>query len=209
MQNLPITTIVNPTTETIRRNILGITRHVCLIEYYLHHLQTGTDDPERPHDIVGANNKFELDYLLQTAMQYEGTPGQHCQIIQLAVGRHRNQYHHQKFQLPNPAATPSDMELGAIDAICSMLEPDREYQGGAHTYQNIATMISAHQGHKTPSMQWALREMQQLETPNVLEITDLDHIKNFGIPASVHDIITGRVQETLRLLHEAGYTIRP
>ncbi|MDO8556540.1 MAG: hypothetical protein Q7R96_05210 [Nanoarchaeota archaeon] len=196
-----------PSIPAMRRNILGIVRHVCLIEHFLHELQTGNDDPERPHDITGEHNKFELPFLEATAMQYEGTPGQHCDIIQTAIQKHRRQYHHKKFNLPNPEATKDDMELGAIDVICSLLEPDRTYQGGTHSYQTIADIIRPQLGHKHPWTHWALQEMQKLPLPNVLNIARLDFFPNIGLPRETYHTIRGNVADVLSLAQTEGYDI--
>ena len=52
---------LTPTNEEVGMWLLDTVRHVLHIEYFLNHLALGSNDNERPHDLVGSGNKFECD----------------------------------------------------------------------------------------------------------------------------------------------------
>lgn len=197
-----------PTEDEVRQWLLHTVRHVCHIEYFLHELGLGQNDPERPHDIVGEGNKFEWEVVRGFAVQHRERTTEFFQAnVMPALTRHRCQYHHRKWNEPVDDATPEDMKLGAVDAICSLLE-SRAYQGGVHTFEQILEVTEKNPPHKRPWMRELVPEMRILAAPPVELITALNDIPNIGIPNHLHDIVRQRVDETRRLLKsDHGYAI--
>jgi len=202
-----MTDILVPTADEVHQWLLDTVKHALHIEYFLHQLGLGDKDPERPHDIVGKGNKFEWEVIKGFALQYR-QPKVNFQIhIMPALERHRIQYHHQKWNNPDPNdetkyishATPDDMKVGATDAICSLLE-NREYQGGTHTYDTIVEVAGENNPHKTPWMLEIIPEMRKLQQPNLSLITNLERFPKIGVPNETYDIIADRIQETLKML---------
>ena len=61
---------LEPTDKEIQAWLKSALEHVLSIEYYLHQLKVGKEDPQRPHDIVGPGNKLEWPVLRGFAIQY-------------------------------------------------------------------------------------------------------------------------------------------
>src|SRR3989344_1410181 len=157
-----------PTQQEIRSWLLGTIKHVQHIEYYLEQLQIGKEDPQRPHDIIGAGNKFEWEVIKGFAIQYrDRTQEFFNKHVTPSLERHRCQYHHQKWNNPDQTASNEDMKVGAVDAICSLLEPDREYQGGKHTSMEIDAIIEKNPEYKQIWMREIHAEMQRIASPNL------------------------------------------
>lgn len=182
------------------------TRHVCHIEYYLAALGVGKLDPERPHDIVGPGNKFEWGVIRGFALQArDPMPDFNVEILP-SLELHRIQYHHRRWNNPSqtneadhvPEATADDMRLGAVDAICSMLEP-RDYQGGAHTFKEIAELCEQNPPHKVNWLRELLLQVWDLPKPELGGIS-LEHIPNIGLPRHMHKAIVRRLDETMTQL---------
>lgn len=201
--------ILKPTTEEVRWWLLHVTQHVCHIEYFLSQLGLGSQDPDRPHDIVGVGNKFEWEVLRGFAVQRRDKSQEFFKMyVESSRHKHRCQYHHRRWNEPNAESTPEDMKLGAVDAICSLLE-DREYQGGKHSFSKISEVMARHfSPHAQPWMVQLLPEMRRLATPPIESIISLDDIPNIGIPKDTHDIVRQRVEETrLYLKKDYGYRV--
>jgi hypothetical protein len=197
-----------PTTEEMRRWLLGTLRHVQHIEYYLERLGVGKEDPQRPHDIMGFGNKLEWEVMSGFALQYrDRSPAFFSAYIIPSLERHRCQYHHVKWNAPNPQATSEDMKLGAVDAICSLLEPDREYQGGRHSASQIDDIIEGNPGYKQAWMREVHKEMKRIEAPPLHRIAGLRSFPNVGIVGSTYETIRGRMHDTLAELAERGYLL--
>ncbi len=197
------TNILMPTAEEISRWMRYVTQHVQHIEYFLHELGIGAFDPQRPHDIMGEGNKFEWEVMAGFAVHHRDTSPEFFQShVYPALARHRCQYHHVKWNGVNDKATPDDMKLGAVDAICSLLEP-RAYQGGPHTYDQVLVIAHANPPHHERWLSELVPEMRKLARPRIERITSLDAIPNIGIPKDVHDILCGRIEDTRRYLKEA------
>ena len=193
---------VLPNETEILKWILHVSTHAYNIEYFLQRLQIGSEDPDRPHDIVHAYSKFDWEAVKGFALQYREN-GRELYEQQIMASReyHRQQYHHQKWNQYYPNATEDAMKLGAVDAVCSLLEP-REYQGGVHTYTQIEVIASENPIHKIGWMKYAISEMKRIKQPNLSEITSFSKIPKEGITPETYDIIIGRVQETLTQLKQ-------
>lgn len=98
------------------------------------------------------------------------------------------------------------MKLGAVDAICSLLEP-RAYQGGTHSFDAVLEVAERNPLHKRPWMRELVAEMRKLAPPPIESITSFEHIPNIGIPSAMHDMVRQRVQEGRLLLREHGYLL--
>ena len=194
------------TTDEVRNWLIGTVRHVQHIEYYLELLELGKEDPQRPHDIIGVGNKFESGVIRGFAVQYRDRSQAHFDRYVLpSLERHRCQYHHQKWNNPNPNATDNDMKVGAVDAVCSLLESDRAYQGGKHTPVQINQIIEKNPKHKRSWLREIHSEIQRIEQPNLQLITSLYNFPNIGINRDSYDTLRGRVNDTLKMLEEHGY----
>ncbi len=195
-----------PNEKEIAQWVLETATHTYNAEYFLQTLQLGTDDPDRPHDIVNPYNKFDWEAIKGFPLQYRQNGGKiYRQQIMDSLNYHRNQHHHQKWNRPYPNASKSDMELGAVDAVCSLLEP-REYQDGVHTYEQIKVIARENPAHKRSWMNYAISEMQKIRQPNLVEITSFSKIPKEGITPETRDIIISRMYETLRQLElDHGY----
>ena len=200
---------VLPNETEILQWILETATHTYHIEYFLQKLQVGSEDPDRPHDIVHAYNKLDWEAIKGFALQYrENGDELYKKEIMASRAYHRKQYHHQMWKCLSPNVSADARKLSAVDAICSMLEPleSRKYQGGAHSYPEIKMIIAESAEHQIPWMEEALAEMERIKQPNLLEITSFSKIPKEGITPQTYDIIIGRAHETLRQLeHDHGY----
>ena len=199
---------LRPTEREIRDWLVGTIRHAQHIEYYLENLQLGKEDPQRPHDIIGNGNKFEWEVIRGFALQYrDRSPKFFNRYVAPSLERHRCQYHHLKWNNPNPNATDRDMKVGAVDAVCSLLESDREYQGGKHTPTQINEIIEQNPEHKIPWLRQIHTEIQRIEQPELQMITNLQNFSNIGINAGAYGTICGRISDTIKMLEEHGYKL--
>ncbi len=198
----------NPTPQEIRAWLIGTVHHVQHIEYYLEQLRIGKEDPQRPHDIIGYGNKFEWEVIKGFAIQYRERSQEFFERhVKPSLERHRHQYHHVKWNEQNPTATHEDMKLGAVDAICSLLEPDRTYQGGKHTAIEIETIIEKNPEHKQPWLRLIHAEIQKIEPPQLSIIRNLQDFPNIGIHPTTYNTLKARVHDTLIMLHDHDYNV--
>jgi hypothetical protein len=197
-----------PTRHEIEAWLIGTIKHVQHIEHFLERLQIGKEDPQRPHDIIGHGNKFEWEVIRGFALQYrDRSPEFFDRYVAPSLERHRCQYHHQKWNNPNPIATDEDMKVGAVDAVCSLLEPDREYQGGKHTPAQIDEIIEQNPEHKRSWLKQIHTEIQRIEEPNLQQIRELRDFPNIGINPDSYDTLRARVNDTIKMLKEHGYKL--
>lgn len=198
---------LKPTTDEVRNWLLETVRHSCNVEFFLHSLNLGQNDPQRPHDIVGTGNKFEWEVLRHLATQYRSEdPEFFDQYVLPGINHHRrHQYHHQKWNVQFSDATPEDMKVGAVDAICSHLE-NRRYQGGEHTFESIADVIKTNHPHQVKWFWSVYSAMKSNGKPDLELITDLGCIPNIGVPNEIYQTIIKRTAETIEMLKtEHGY----
>ncbi len=191
-----------PTPAEIRRWLTDTLRHAAHIEYYLERLQIGRSDIQRPHDLIGLGNKFEWAAIRGFAMQYR--PDSFELYVRPALEFHRQQYHHFAWNEFNPTASPDAMRLGAVDAVCSLLEP-RGYQGGCHTWDQIAGISENNPIHKVAWMHLVAKDMQKIDRPDLTIMTIESPRRIIGLSAEKHEIMVERLYETLNhLKHEQG-----
>ena len=207
---------LTPTEEEVRTWLISTLQHVCHIEYFLGELNLGNDDPERPHDLVGPGNKYDWGVIKGFALQYRDPKPDFQTHIMPALNLHRQQYHHQKWNEPDPndetkpfpGATEDDMLVGAVDAVCSLLE-NRGYQGGTHDYEGVIEVAKNNPLHKTPWMLRIIPEMRALQQPNLEQIVSLNGFPNVGLKDVVYDSIVKRTQEAVETLRrEQGYSLQ-
>jgi hypothetical protein len=174
--------VVVPTLEEVLKFTLAMLKHSCAVEYYSAQLGIKAQEIERPHDIAGKNNKFEPEIMKRLALEYH-TPAVNCSdYIPSALRLHRQQYHHQIWNGTIKADAPeADLQLSAIDAICSQRE-DRKHHGGGHTFEQIAVIIEDNPQNKVKIMREMLQRMREVVEPRVDLITSLDDFPNVGIP---------------------------
>ncbi len=195
-----IETLEMPTNEEIKRWVTDTIRHAMHIEFYLERLQVGRSDIQRPHDLVGHGNKLEWPAIRGFSMQYRKTQGVFEHYVKPALDFHRQQYHHLAWNEFNPTAAPDAMRLGAVDAVCSLLEP-RGYQGGCHSWSEIDRISENNPIHKVAWMLLVSKEMQKVEKPDIQKIT-LDNIPNLGISVEKHEIVVQRSQDVIKMLKQ-------
>ncbi len=210
--------ILFPRADEIKLQMLSVIRHVSHIEYFLERLQIGGEDPQRPHDIVGENNKFEWSVLKGMALQFRRNEPNYAGVIfpnyvLPSIDCHRSsQYHHQKWNGKAESSPQDALNLGAADAVCSLREAlGREYQNGGMNYDDISLIAQSNHNSpiKTKYMLQLIEEMRKIQQPNLEVITALEKFPNIGISDESYDIIDGRVQETLwELEREYDYSIR-
>ena len=190
------------TAKEVYQWIFDTAVHVMHIEYFLHQLQVGKDDPQRPHDIIGPGNKFEWLVIQGLASQYlpKGET-RYLSHIQISLDLHRKQYHHQQWNFQSTIATDDSLKLGAVNAICSLHET-RPYQGGKHTYNEIYYIVSQNPDSKFFTLDNIQKEMQKIKQPSLDRLLSLREFPNIGIPAESYDILTTRIQETLTHLNQ-------
>ncbi len=192
-----------PITATeIYQWIFDTSLHVMHIEYFLHQLQVGKDDPQRPHDIIGENNKFDWPIIQGLASQYlPHGETRYLSQIKASLQLHRTQFHHQQWNFQSADASDDSLYLGAVDTICSLLE-NRPYQGGKHTYDEIYFLTTQNPDSKFFPLDHMRQEMQKIPQPPLDRILSLRKFPNVGIPCETYDIITTRIQETTTQLKQ-------
>lgn len=194
-----------PTAAEVRWWLETTLRHVCNVEYYLHQLDISTLDPERPHDLVGPGNKFEWSVIRGFALHRREDIDFETHVMPSLLD-HRRQYHHRMWNdphpsdeaRPNPEASDSDMNVGAIDALCSLREP-RDYQGGMHDWQQVIEVSRKNPLHKVPWMLDMIPHMQRVVDPD-LRVLSLDQVPNIGLSAAIHAEIVQHLKDTMRHL---------
>jgi hypothetical protein len=189
-----------PTPDEVGRWVLDTVRHAYHIEYYLQRLQIGRSDLQRPHDIVGHGNKLEWPAIRGFAMQYRTGPEIFKTYVLPALDYHRQQFHHLAWNGFNPTASVDAMKLGAVDAVCSLIEP-RDYQGGCHTWEEVNAISLQNPIHKVPWMLLLATEMERIPKPDILSVT-LTNFPDALISPESRDILRERVYETAVMLHQ-------
>jgi len=211
-----ITRVLIPSNEEVQQWLISTLQHSCHVEYFLDRLSLGSNDPERPHDIVGPGNKFSLEVINGFALQYRNPKPDFQTHIMPALNKHRAQYHHRKWNDPDPndstkpmpGSTDDDMLVGAIDAVCSLLE-NRVYQGGSHDYESVIEIAKKNPPYKTKWMLEMIPEMRRLKQPEFRTINALNYFPNVGIKKHVYDTIATRTHEVVgQLKIEQGYRLK-
>jgi hypothetical protein len=197
---------IGPSKEELNIWLLSTLKHVCHIEYFIGKLNIKSNDPERPHDIVGKGNKFSWETMKGLSLIYRNGDSLKP-LIDKSIELHRQQYHHQKWNEPNGTSTKEDMEFGAVDSICCLLE-GREYQGGKHSYNEITKLIQTKcEKHKKSWIEKMIPEMQNLKQPDLESIVSIKRFPNIGIKDEIYTQIQNRIYETIIMLKERGYNL--
>lgn len=205
-----------PTEKEVKTWLISTFQHVCHIEYFLGKLNLGSNDPERPHDIVGPGNKYDWNVIKGFALQYRNPKPDFQTHIMPALNLHRQQYHHQKWNDPDPndktkpipGATEDDMLVGAVDAVCSLLE-NRAYQGGICDYDGVIEVAKKNPPHKTLWMMEIIPAMRDLPQPSLDHIILINSFPNIGLKSEVYDSIVTRTKEAVETLRkEQGYLLQ-
>lgn len=205
---------LTPNTEEVRKWLVSTLQHSCHVEYFLWRMGIGGEyDDQRPHDLVGPGNKFEWDVIKGFALDYREPKVDFKTYISPALDLHRQQYHHQKWNNPDPnnklspvvGASEDDMMVGAVDSVCSLLE-NRSYQGGIHDYDAVIEIAKKNPPHKAPWMLKVIPEMRQFRNPGIESIVSLKNFPNIGLDDLLYSIIQKRANETLEMLETRGYS---
>lgn len=195
--------------QEVKNWMLSTLKHSCQVEYYLAKLNLDSKDPQRPHDLIGEGNKYSWSVIKGMAIQYRNnTPIFFESYVLPSIKLHRKgQYHHQMWNQQNPKATPEDMKLGAVDSLCSLLE-DREYQGGAHTFQQIINIIKKEPPYRVKWFWMVYSSMKKIPSPNTKQIQTLRNFPNIGLPTLMYNRINEHTQEAIQALRkEQGYNL--
>jgi len=204
-----------PTEDEIKAWLLSTLQHACNIEYFFEKLGIGNNDPERPHDLIGVGNKYEWNTIKGFALQYRIPKVDFKTYILPALELHRQQYHHRKWNNPDPndktkpihGASEEDMLVGAADAVCALLE-NRIYQGGTHDYEGVIEIAKNNPPHKMPWLLKVIPEMRRLKQPSLGQITALNGFPNIGLKEIVYEAIAKRTYEAVEMLrNEHGYLL--
>ena len=211
--------MVRPTENGVKKWIFEVCNHSLSVVYFCERLQAGMEDPQWPHDIIGKGNKLEWDVIKGFALQYryptmKTSSNFFKENIEPSLDLHRKcQYHHQMWNQPNKKATEDSNKVGAVDAVCSLLE-DRKYQGGSHTYEQILEIAEEDPPHQKESMIYITTEMRKIKQPKFPKIEKLDEkslllFSNPGISSEVYETIQERISETLQMLRKNhGYKLK-
>jgi hypothetical protein len=198
-----------PTASEVKDWLNLTVRHVCHVEYYLHNLKISTPDPERPHDLVGPGNKFEWSVIRGFALQKRAGIDFNTHILPSLMD-HRRQYHHRMWNDPEPGnqnlpkatASPVDLQVGAIDALCSLREP-RDYQGGVHSWEEVAEIIAKNPPHKIPWMQSMMVSMREIKEPTIDKISIHTPV-DVDLDIYIELMIYKRLNEVTKQLFDKG-----
>lgn len=192
-----------PTAAEVLWWMLHVVQHVCHIEYFLKELGISGEDPDRPHDIVGAGNKLEWDVLVGFAVQRRNVDREIIdKYLENSLRMHRCQYHHKQWGGKEAFDNPDAMKLGAVDTICSLLE-DRSYQGGVHSFKQIVKIAEENSVRTRSWLLDLIPEMEKIKAPEIYKITSLNRIPNIGMPKEMYDIMCQRVADTRSYVWEA------
>lgn len=191
---------IKPITKEIERWIFETVKHSNHVEYYLNELGLGERDPERPHDLVGPGNKLEWDIIKGMALNYRTPKVDFIKYILPSIEIHRQQYHHRMWNYPNPKATKEDMFVGAVDAVCSLLE-NRDYQGGSHNWEKIEDiLINRNPPHKIESVKLILPKMRKVPLPNLEDIPNVFILPNIGVDRGIYLKMRKRIDKAVENL---------
>jgi len=191
-----------PTPLEVEKWLIMTLRHSSHVEYFLGNLGFGARDPQRPHDLTGPGNKYQWDVLRGLALQFRSPEVDFNEHIAPSRELHRKgQYHHIKWNgdNPNPNANPEDMLVGAVDAVCALLE-NRKYCGGAHSYSRVQDILAKNPAHKVHFINQVIPQMKGLVQPNLELITDLTDFPNIGLPYDIYYSSVSRTREAIMVL---------
>ena len=190
-------------------------QHCCRVEWYANRLGVGHDDPERPHDITGTGNKFALPVMEGLALQFRRKGNLSWQFrskyILPAVEKHRVQHHHQMWNGPDPYATEDEMQFGALDSLCCMME-DRVWNRAFTPNEVFKAIWENSNWDKITYLVSMYRKMDKLkycprfESLNIRNFDKL-YLPRKHLPNETRKIIIERVDGTREMLNRNGYQL--
>ncbi|MDD5193658.1 MAG: hypothetical protein PHF67_03660 [Candidatus Nanoarchaeia archaeon] len=203
-----------PTNLEITTQLLRTLRHAINFHYYAYQLgRIGQNDPELPHDLAGPGNRLEWEVVSGLALQFRTVNtayfNQFLQpLIDKSVQIHRQQNHHRMWngRVSHPAASKSDLEVGALDTICALLEP-REYNGGAHDYGQILEIVGQFSELKAGFCKRLIEKMTSLTPPDLDSIQNLVNFPNIGLDSRDYIRIQDRMKKAIPELNKLGYSL--
>ena len=217
-----------PTEKAVNSYFLATLKHGTSMEYFMPRIKfpfmfflqrsIGHEDRERPHDMEGPGNKYELIVWRTLALQYMEDYEEHREKYEkyIMAGReiHRQLHHHEQwngphphdFRKPNPNATKDGLRVGALDTVRTKLE-NRPYEKKKISgYDGIEEKDFA--PHQWPWIKEIKSKMQAIEQPKLELITSLHDIPNIGLPDKMYNKIIEHTKEALDLVYnELGYKL--
>lgn len=201
--------MIVPNDDEVRKWLLESVRHSCMVEFYLHALDLGSHDPQRPHDITGKGSKLSWPVVMGLALQYRSDDPVFFESYVLpSIEYHRkNQYHHQMWNGPDPDASDEDMKVGAIDSLCSMRDC-RAYQGGEHSFEEVIHRIKDNEPERMKWFWMVYSMMKQVDAPDFSVIVSIYNLPSLGLPDDMHRRIQYQVDDSVRVLrHMHGFDV--
>ncbi|MBS3095179.1 hypothetical protein J4231_00700 [Candidatus Woesearchaeota archaeon] len=213
--------IILPDAKEVHKWLLSSVQHSCHVEYFALVLGLYPEDPDRPHDLAGKNNKLEWPVISGEALQYRlvkkydiekrltsfeyGGEVELLPLIHSSRELHRQQGHHRIWNNLNGIVKLDDLMFCAADTICALLE-DRSYNGGSHSYAEIQDMLDGNvlEGI-TPLKKGLLEEiaieMSNQDQPKISRITNLLELPNIGLPEATYLKIRSTLKKSVYDLH--------
>jgi len=207
--------LILPNNKEVNRWILDAVKHSFHVEYYLDKLKLGSNDLERPHDLVGEYNKLDWEVLRGLSLTYRNPRVDFESQILPSIELHRGQHHHQMWNKYNAQAKEEDLLVGAVDAACSLLEK-RVYLGGKeqrklgkeHDWDGVIESLQNNdENYKIESAKKIVPQMMEIPEPNLDIITSLNNLPNIGVSKEIYQKIKDRVDEVSIDLANRGYNI--
>lgn len=212
--------LILPNNNEVKRWMKDVVRHSNHVEYYLSELGLGERDNERPHDLVGKYNKFDWEVLRGLSLAYRKIEGTEFgkkkffdEQIFPSIELHRNQYHHQMWNNPNPKAKDRDLFVGVVDTVCSMLEKrvysgDDEGHGRKKSWSIIEDVLyNKSPEYKSSATKIIFPELREITRPKLSKIKNVYDFPNIGIDSSIYDKMKIRINETAFDLERRGYSL--
>lgn len=202
--------IMIPNSREVERWVMEAVLHSNHVEYYLNQFNVGLNDPERPHDLVGVNNKLNWDVVKGLALSYRELDVDYKKYVYKkyilpSIELHRDQYHHRMWNEYNSKADSDALFVGAIDAACSLLEK-RTYVGGEeleklgkrHDWNEIEELLfEKNPWYRVGAAQTIIPRMREISRPKLWLIKDIFDFPNIGIRDDVYFKMRDRIDEAI------------
>lgn len=194
-----------PSKNEVERWVKEAVLHSNNVEYYLNNLGVGGNDPERPHDLVGKNNKLDWKVVSGLALSYRDPQVDFEKYVLPSIELHRNQYHHRMWNKYNSEADDDALLVGAVDATCSLLEK-RTYVGGKkqeelgkrHDWENIEKLLlEKNPKYKVGAASLIIPSMREIPSPKLWRIRDVFDFPNIGIRDDIYLKMRDRIDEAI------------
>lgn len=200
--------ILSPTKTELENTVLDIIRHSLHVEYYCNQLNVGSEDLQRPHDISGDGNKFELSVLYGLAIaKRDDSEDYFDKYILPSIQKHRRGQTHHIMNMYNSQSSQDQIDIATIDAICSRTE-HREYQEDISDFAKLIKMFKkSERGYQVWAKScWKISSsMGKIRPPNLDYVVSIDNFPNVGVDNKIYERILLRVDETIHGLRLEGY----